>query len=1068
MNEDHMMERIVSGLNSAQRAAVTSPAAALQILAPPGSGKTKTLTARVAYLLRHDGFRPQDIIVATFTVKAAREMKERLAVLLGDGLESKLVLGTFHSIARRYLVRYGHLIGLRRSFGIADSSDSAGIIKRIVKLRRTTLDARTAQNRISSAKAKGQRRIEPNSEGWMSKELASIFDEYQETLDRSNLLDYDDLLLRALDLLRQFPNCVSNVQAVLIDEFQDTNLVQFELMTLFAARRRRVTIVGDPDQSIYSFRHAEVENLGKMAETYEDAMAVFLEQNYRSSGAILHSALEVIQQDKSRPPKTLIPTHDLGSSPVLKGLDSAEHEADWLVAEIRRSMVMTGNVLSPNDYAILLRSAYLSRHIELSLGRAGIPYRMVGSRKFFERLEVKIVMDFLRVISSPDNSDALARIINVPPRRVGQVTVKKLFAESEAKKITLWELVQDYATGAAQQIKITHGVQRALASFVELMCAAQRKIAGADDKAYTLVELMEYVISAIDLDGHLQRAHPTDYESRSANIQELVAQASEFSESVNGRMTDADQDEEELPVIDGVAQNASVSMSDTLSRFIANLTLSTDLSTKGPKDGPPPEQVTVCTIHAAKGLEWPVVFVPGVYEGSIPHSRAENTDEERRLLYVAMTRAKALLYMSFPDTTSQGESAPASSFLTTKALEPLLDRENPRLKYGDVQSICRILGRPTPTQGQITKAVEQLNRSIVESRKRRWANAMGGDGGGGAAGQESYPDGKRGRVIWPKNGGVVRIAGSETDLWLSALAARPPPSFVTARTHLRNMTQEALNRPPNVWTAAARAVETGKLPTAAKAAPTQRGRGRGRAAATTSPARHTTNKVAGAAAAPTLPDAPSSNPAALQPEQDRGREAINLDSSADEEDVKHVQRENVKLEGVVEPVPAVPRPAEAPSHHSVRKGPFKRRKPASTITVHPSGFKSYHFFSSSPAREEDPGPGTEAAPANAMDVVDAVDVAGDPESVAATTTTTTTPGTTAPPAPMTATVTTGQAAPPAPSPKKRQATKTLGVRGNGDGTSWANRGKGTSRGANAGGGGRGRGRGSGRGRESAA
>jgi DNA helicase-2/ATP-dependent DNA helicase PcrA len=371
---------LLTNLNSSQQAAVSCVADTLAILAGPGSGKTHTLTSRTAWLLAQ-GLQPWNVIVATFTVKAAREMKERIGKLIGNGLESKLILGTFHSIARRYLASYGHLIGIRKDFGIADSADSLAIIKRIVKRNGFMIDPKAARSRISGQKAKGHGYGPPNKlpkKSVEAQEFEVCYAEYEEALQRSNLLDYDDLLLRCVELLRQHPSCVSNVEAVLIDEFQDTNVVQFDLMRLFASARNRITIVGDPDQSIYGFRAAEIKNYARLLYQYPDTITVALEENYRSSAAILLTALSVIEQDNSRVAKSLMPTHAVGTRPVLRKLSNAHQEAEWIITEVQRCIGLTGNLLGLNDIAILLRSASLSRLIESALGKAAIPYRMVG------------------------------------------------------------------------------------------------------------------------------------------------------------------------------------------------------------------------------------------------------------------------------------------------------------------------------------------------------------------------------------------------------------------------------------------------------------------------------------------------------------------------------------------------------------------------------------------------------------------------------------------------------------------------------------------------------------------
>jgi DNA helicase II / ATP-dependent DNA helicase PcrA len=375
-------DEILQSLNKAQCRAVSSQAPTVAILAGPGSGKTHTLTSRVAWLINRVGYQPCDIVVATFTVKAAREMKERIGKALRDGRERKIILGTFHSIARRYLAAYGQIIGLDPKFGIADDSDSRGIVARICKRLDVRIDVPLARAYISRKKAGGSSNEDPakgkKTKSVESKAYETCYAEYQSQLERSNLLDYDDLLVRCVELLRKHPSCVSNIQAVLIDEYQDTNGVQFELMKLFAQYNRRVTIVGDPDQSIYGWRSAEIKNLHRFLRDYPGTEEISLEENYRSSSSILNTSLKVIQQDRDRYQKVLLPVHTKGTRPVLRKLKSPVDEADWIVSEIKRAKLMSGGMITSNDIAILLRSASLSRHVESALGKAGMAYRMVG------------------------------------------------------------------------------------------------------------------------------------------------------------------------------------------------------------------------------------------------------------------------------------------------------------------------------------------------------------------------------------------------------------------------------------------------------------------------------------------------------------------------------------------------------------------------------------------------------------------------------------------------------------------------------------------------------------------
>ncbi|MCJ1251894.1 hypothetical protein MMC30_009132 [Trapelia coarctata] len=702
MNEASFLE----DLNPAQKSAVESPAAVLQILAPPGSGKTKTLTARVAYLLSHHKYKPWNTLCLTFTIKSAKEMKERISKLVGPALGSKIVLGTFHSVCRRYLVTYGYLIGIRKGFGIADSSDTLAIITRIVKRLNLNIDPKAAKARISSSKARSISYAELLAEASKKKNVEqqgfiTVFEAYEAHLATSNLLDYDDLLLRCVDLLRENPTCVSNIEAVLIDEFQDTNIVQFDLMRLFAAKCNRITTVGDPDQSIYGWRSAEIKNLRKMQKQYPDTLVIHLEDNYRSSGSILLAALEVIQQDESRPAKPLLPTHCPGPTPVLRRLPSAAIEASWIVTEIQRCIGLTGSLLNFADFSILLRSASLSRQIETAMGKAGIPYRMVGGQRFYDRVEVKILLDYLRVISQPDNSDALARIINVPSRKIGDITSRGLLEEAAARGSTLWRLVQDVVRGQMTiKTKISKVAAQGLASVMNIVLKARKKMLDPSNLCLPH-QLLDQVIQGIEFKDFLEKTKPEDHESRWANVEELMAQASDCSlAALNPSFSPDDDGDEALPLIEGVEQESAGQAEDALAKFLAIVALSTQVEREedAEAESGPQQRVAISTIHAAKGLEWPVVFIPSAYDGSIPHSRAEDTNEERRLLYVAMTRAQALLYISCPTRNSMREETTLSQFLSAKKVVPYLTDHGPSLRFSTTYDISGILRRDCPSE----------------------------------------------------------------------------------------------------------------------------------------------------------------------------------------------------------------------------------------------------------------------------------------------------------------------------------------------------------------------------------
>lgn len=704
---------ILGSLNDAQRRAVTSDAPTVAILAGPGSGKTHTLTSRVVWLVDHVGIRPEDVIVATFTVKAAREMKERIGKALGNGREKKIVLGNFHSIARRYLAAYGRHIGLNQKFGIADDADSRAIIKRICNRKQVQPDPAAVRAWISKNKAKGTEINKKNARIDAAKnkglqDLEDCYQEYQSHLEKSNLLDFDDLLVKCVELLQKFPSCVSNIQTVLIDEYQDTNGIQYELMKLFAQKHKRITIVGDPDQSIYGWRSAEVKNLWRFLAEFRATAEISLEENYRSFRSILDLSLLVIQQDKNRYKKILKPIHKRGPRPVLRKLKSASAEGDWIVSEIKRVIMMSGGMLTNNDVAVLLRSASLSRHTESALGKAGIAYKMIGGFKFYDRVEIKVIIDYLRVIYQPENNDALGRIMNVPKRGIGEGTVQKLHEEARQASISVWALLSKHTRGErTAKTRIAAPMeQKIVTTLLRPLDTIRKKIgesAGPSGAPFGLVEIIEQLLFSIEFQKHIQLTYPEDHEQRWANVQELVGLAADFVRDL------AQSGEDDiLPEIEGLEQAKET---EVLPRFLANVSLAADAQT-GDKDEESKPVVTISTIHAAKGLEWPIVFVPAVYNGSIPHVRAEDSDEERRLLYVAMTRAQNLLYLSCPVFCSDGkeDSSPSRNQLSP-FIEPInraFANKGPCLDRPVMSEIAKALGRKLPSEDEIFRELPTM------------------------------------------------------------------------------------------------------------------------------------------------------------------------------------------------------------------------------------------------------------------------------------------------------------------------------------------------------------------------
>ncbi|KLU88542.1 ATP-dependent DNA helicase srs2 [Magnaporthiopsis poae ATCC 64411] len=782
---------ILGSLNPAQRRAVSSNASTVAILAGPGSGKTHTLTSRVVWLVDIVRYRPQDVIVATFTVKAAREMGERIDKALGTERGKKIVLGTFHSISRRYLATYGKKIGLDQKFSIADDSDSRAVISRICKRLNLGIDPAMARGWISKKKSRARDEVPPPQKPGAAKsqnnqQLETCYQEYQDHLARSNLLDYDDLLVKCVELLRAAPECVSNVRAVLIDEYQDTNGIQYELMKLLAQGRQTITVVGDPDQSIYGWRSADIRNLSRMFADFPATDKVALEENYRSSERILATSLKIIQQDEKRFDKALKAVHVRGTKPVLRKLRSSSQEAEWIVSELKRILLLSGTLMTHDDVAILLRSASLSRHIESALGKAGIPYKMAGVFKFYERAEIKIVLDYLRVINQPDANDALARIINVPKRGAGDSTIKALLEEAEKSSQSLWSLLHKHCTGhRLAKTNIRKQVEQNLTSgLIRLVLDMRKRVkAATPEQPFGMLDIIGQVLSRLNFEQYLKDTYNDEWEGRWANVQELVNMATDFTKEAEA--------DESLPEIDGVEQAPE---KDTLAKFLANVSLATDVQKDDPDKSKP--MVTVSTIHAAKGLEWPVVFIPAVYNGSIPHSRSEDGDEERRLLYVAMTRAKALLYLSRPlfGGYGSGERVELSSFIS--GVENYFAKHGPAFDGSVVEEIGRILGRKPPTQDQIFESLkpfevsmdddmfpvdpEQHDRDSGLSRTGSWVDGSGDRGPRVKRARHSAGAGleQQEQQQWGQNIGFTTTMDQSAGFTMASF-----PGFVTAGSH---------------------------------------------------------------------------------------------------------------------------------------------------------------------------------------------------------------------------------------------------------------------------------------------
>jgi len=579
------------------------------------------------------------------------------------------------------------------------------------------------------------------------------------------------------------------------------------------------------DQSIYGFRAAEIKNLKRMQLAYPDTLVVVLAENYRSSASILQSAQMVIEQDESRPDKALLPTHHVGTRPVLRYLKDAAQEAQWIVMELKRVMALTGNTVTPNDVAILVRSAAQTRHIEGALAQNGIAYKMAGGLKFYDRVEVKTVLDYLRVIHNPENNDALARVINVPPRKVGETTVKALLEEGFRKRRSLWEVIKGGVRGELKlDTKTTKTAEQGLAGFVNVVLTA-RKILFEEEReevvgngglelesgreaiqGATLVDIVYYLMKKLSYKEYLEKHYPEDNDTRWANIEELVVQAADFTHAFTMTLSGED-DEESLPTIDGIEQLRSSATADALDRFLANVALVNEVQDEEEEEGAAPrERITISTIHSAKGLEWPVVFVPGCYEGSIPHSRCDDTDEERRLLYVAMTRAMGLLYMSCPQKNSKYEKSALSQFLKSPKVLKLLENKGPILTPAVTQGVLQILGRACPEIRVINETAAGLesleddlfpvNNMDSDGEEGGWeeADRRGGkrrriDERGGGSTSYGWGNGEEQARYGKAQGwstGVGVRAGTSNGGFMSARSITTPTSYMTTMSAAAN------------------------------------------------------------------------------------------------------------------------------------------------------------------------------------------------------------------------------------------------------------------------------------------
>lgn len=611
------MNLIFDTLNDRQCEAVKHTEGPLLITAGAGSGKTKVLTCRIAHLLEL-GVAPYRILAITFTNKAAKEMKERVTNLVGAQADS-IWLSTFHSFCAKLLrFEVDGFHGYTRNFTIYDSSDQLVLVKDCLKklnLDDKQFTPRSVLGTISSAKnvLMAAKAFAAEASDFYEQKVADVYAMYQEKLRENNAVDFDDLLFLAVRLLQENEEVrekyQSRFQYILVDEYQDTNHAQYALTKILAARWRNICVVGDADQSIYAWRGADIRNIIDFTRDYPDAASIKLEQNYRSTKTILHAANAVIDNNESRPKKTLWTENPTGNKIIHYQAQTEHDEADYIAGVIYNRHEISHEPYG--DMAILFRTNAQSRVLEEKLMRYAIPYTMVGGTKFYDRKEIKDVLAYLRLLYNPEDSLSLTRIINVPKRNIGATTMEHVAAYAEAQGISLFE-----ALSSTDEIPVTKRAKASLENFAAMIFDLLNDIEGKD-----VLSLIETVIKQTGYGDMLDKEaeHDPQGESRKENVGEFLSVAKDYMDS-----------------------NPEGNLQD----FLENVALVSDVDDFESSDS----KVTLMTLHAAKGLEFPVVFLTGLDEGLFPHSRTlmdpAQVEEERRLAYVGITRAERQLYVT--------------------------------------------------------------------------------------------------------------------------------------------------------------------------------------------------------------------------------------------------------------------------------------------------------------------------------------------------------------------------------------------------------------------------------------
>ena len=675
---------LLKGLNNRQQEAVRHTDGPLLVMAGAGSGKTRVLTHRIAYLLDEKGVSPRNILAITFTNKAAREMKDRVTNLIGPEADQMWV-STFHSMCVRILRRDADKIGINRNFTIFDTADQLTVIKNVLKER--NIDPKKYQPRsflaeISSAKNKLQTpdQYQKVAGDYFQKMVADVYQDYQTTLLRNHSMDFDDLIMQTALLFKRAPEVLEyyqrRFQYIHVDEYQDTNYAQYDLVKKLAEKYQNLCVVGDSDQSIYRWRGADIKNILSFEKDYPNATVVFLEQNYRSTESILNAANAVIKNNPDHKEKKLWTDQAGGSKLKYYKAQTERYESLYVAEQIEK--YIHEQRFNYRDIAILYRTNAQSRVIEETFVKANIPYQMVGGTKFYDRKEIKDILAYLRLISNPDDDVSFVRIVNEPKRGIGATTIEKLQNYATANEISLFTAIKeiDFVGLGARATK-------SLAEFGEMVSNWIQQ-----QEFLTATDMVEQVLKKSGYEEMLENERTIEAKTRIENINEFKSVTQHFEKNSDDQ---------------------------TLLAFLTDLALISDIDSMD--DDPfADNKVTMMTLHAAKGLEFPVVFLVGMEEGIFPHSRSamddEEMSEERRLAYVGITRAEKELHLTHAVTrTLYGETKwnNMSRFIR-EIPEELLDgytstKKQPRFAISD-DDRSFFAPKSTPKQ-QVTKRVAQ-------------------------------------------------------------------------------------------------------------------------------------------------------------------------------------------------------------------------------------------------------------------------------------------------------------------------------------------------------------------------